>query len=149
MASYDELRARVIAEYIASWAPSAERVARMRNAPPVVPSSEKLMQGAYAHAWAQHQQRAVCNGTAELPDTGLDSSPLVFSKTHTAIPNIGGLISESMDGYPVTEDAEKAPARAPWVLVQMDGQYVALTLDQAFRRALREAVWPEVIGGAA
>ncbi len=143
MANYNELRAKVEKQYRDAWAPHPSRIAMRNVAPaPVVPPREELMQSAYAHAWNQYQQKAVCDGAAELPDSDLDKSPLVFSKTHTAIPNIGGILSENTDGFPVTDEAVKSHREGSWVLVQLHGKYVAMTLDQAFRRALTEAAWP-------
>lgn len=90
--------------------------------------------------WANHvtglvkgsEKFAACNGVV----------PLEFSDDMTAIPNIGGLIIESPGGLRVSIQAAKNPLDA-WALVEFEGEYIAVTVKEAFERGLNEAVWPE------
>lgn len=139
MATYQEIKDRVYADAAGKQAKNLgvhpHGSVHIRNA-----TLHSILQAAGSEEWLAHRVKAVCGeGAAEMPSPA-DASPLVISATHTAIPNIGGIFTESMDGLPVTVDAVEN--RTSWVMTNTSGQYVAMRLDDAFRRGLREVEWP-------
>ena len=63
-----------------------------------------------------------------------------FSDTHTAIPSIGGLISETLEGFPCTK---AAVGEKKWILTYLNNQYLAMTYAEARALNLKEYFWPQ------
>lgn len=132
--SFDEMKAESIAAFVGDM-PERHPSGRI-NMP-----YKSIHRGALA-AWDKHMRAAVCSGTAEF--CAPESTALDITPDEAAQPTLaGGCVMEPCPGFhpgfPATVEA--AHAYASWVLTELDGG-TAMTVEQAFRRNLREIEMP-------
>ncbi len=127
--TYDDLKTTVLEDAAAAHQKKLQGT-RFREKP-YVPDFEP--------EWHRYMISAVCAGTVPFPDSIPDS--LTYSNEYVAVSNIGGLITLTKNGPGLRVTNEVGGIGKEFVVVDWDGELTAMTVDQAFRRGLREAEW--------
>ena len=130
MATYEQLKKLVLDEI-------EPVTSNQRNAVSVRARKE-------AQAWHGFMRAAV-TGDLDLP-SDVDTSPIVFSDDRSMFDSIGGgVVLGDEDRHECTATPMRVSASAPdsgWVAVNVDGEVIAMSTQEAFRRGLREVLVP-------
>lgn len=98
-------------------------------------------------AWHSVMHDAVCNGRGQFPDD-TDESPVEFSAEKVVHDSIGGgvMLDSGVANAPAFRVSKFAADGSEFVMVEIEGEAIALTIEQAFRRGLCEIPIPRKTG---
>ena len=128
--TYDELQAKAHAEFDAARA-------GFRPRPGGYP-------GRHEH-WVEVMAQSVCQGVGKFP-SNLEPESVPLSKTFVAQLIVGGGFIFEVGDCPSLQAFRVSSgvlALSPFVMVQLEFETVAMTVDEAFRRGLREVEFPD------